>query len=98
MPERDGARADAGSYADERARMQAAGRFLIRGSHVTVRIERACASGCRAVNAAPSTRSGKFVVRHDFGKKITACRMRRMPQAAVAVSRSKKERTPQAWR
>jgi hypothetical protein len=40
MPERDGARADAGSYADERARMQAAGRFLIRGSHVTVRIWR----------------------------------------------------------
>jgi len=36
MLERDGARADAGSYADKRARMRPAGGFLIRDSHVTV--------------------------------------------------------------
>src|SRR5262249_55837305 len=77
MPERDGARTDAGSYADRRARMQAAGGFLIRGSHVTVRIWRACARGCRAVSATPSTRSEKFALRHDSVKKITACRMHR---------------------
>ena len=41
MPERDGARAYAGSYADKRARMRSAGGFLIRDSHVTVRIWRA---------------------------------------------------------
>ncbi len=98
MPERDDARADAGSYADKRARMQAAGGFLIRGSHVTVRIWWARARGCRAVSAALSTRSEKFVMRHDSVKKIAACRMQRMPQAVVAVSRSKKERTPQPLR
>jgi len=81
MPERDGARADAGSYADKRARMRPAGGFLIRGSHVTVRIWRPYARGCRAVGAALSTRSEKFVIRHDSVKKIAACRMHRMPQA-----------------
>src|SRR5206468_3656600 len=91
-PERDGARADAGSYADERARMQAAGGFLIRGSHVTVRIWWARARGCRAVSAALSTRSEKFVMRHDSVKKIAACRMHRMPQAVTRVIRAKKER------
>src|SRR5262249_22830640 len=34
-------RADAGSYAGKRARMRPAGGFLLRGSHVTVRIWRA---------------------------------------------------------
>src|SRR5215472_660889 len=77
MPERDGARADAGSYADRRARMQAAGGFLIRGSHVTVRIWRACARGSRPVSATPSTRSEQFALRHDSVKKIAACRMHR---------------------
>src|SRR5260370_23413922 len=38
MPERQGARADAGSYAGELARMQAWGRFLMGDRHVTVRI------------------------------------------------------------
>jgi hypothetical protein len=76
MPERDGARADAGSYAHERARMQAVGGFLVPGSHVTVRIWRARAR--RAISAALSTRSENFVIRTSV-KKITACRMHRMP-------------------
>jgi len=34
MPERKGVRADAGSYADELARMQTVGRFLMGDRHV----------------------------------------------------------------
>src|SRR5262245_27156087 len=84
MPERDGARTDAGSYADRRARMQAAGGFLIRGSHVTVRIWRACARGSRAVSATPATRSEQFALREDPVKRLrpAACLACRRPYTA----------------
>src|SRR5262245_3875593 len=94
MPERKSVRADAESYAGERARMQAAGRFLIGDRHATVRIKRACGRGCPAVSAALSTRWEKFVMRPDSVKKIAACRMHRMPQAVYPGSSAQKGTAP----
>jgi hypothetical protein len=81
MPERDGARADAGSYADKRARMRPAEGFLIRGSHVTVRIWRADPwlprRQCSAVNAIGAIRDAEDSVK-DCG----------LPHASHAAGRT----------
>src|SRR5262249_47680300 len=90
MPERDGARADAGSYADKRAQMRAAGGFLIRGGsrHREDLADRPAAAAPSAEHRQRDPE--KFAMREGPGKRLrpAPCNACRRAYQATAQKRN----------